>query len=827
MKNDIKFYVIPHAHIDIEWFWTEKSMKAMVKEIFKDNLFLLMEKDENMRFCQDQVPVFEGIFECLTSKEKETFLEWIKEGRIEVVGGMYVQPEMLEPCGESLIKQIQTGQEWFLQNTGKSAICAWNTDAFGQINQLPQILIKSGFKYFAFMRDIPICENPQDFPSEFWFEGADGTKILTHWFSNTYVLCENEKEELIFKYSNVKITKENLYENLMQIFSAITKKDSLQSKTKIALMPFGDDVYLPKKSSSEIKKMLTKGGKAAGLDVCEEDFIIATPTSFFKELEKKQHLLETKTTDFNPALYRQDLRGSYIARIKLKQLNRKSEYKLYILQALQACTLKKIQINTEEIYKGVLFSQFHDTIGGTCIDDVYVGAKNRFEQAINFVDHKVKEFGDKADSKITVFNPYGFEVRDYARIQINPENKTLLDKNKNEVDGEITYKEGKKYLEFLCKDLKMFETQEFFLAEKTVEKTEEKPKKQEVNYIENEFFKITFDAKTAMLTSIFDKLKNMELLHGCGNVIVGTFEDNPDMEGQLNLTQNVFMDYLCELTDFEVSQSKLCQSCTIIIKTPYFIVKKVVSLKKNIARVDFTTTFEEYSGEDLFITTKFEFEKNADCTGIVETPFAYKMVKNGLHCGQNWGGFINADSFVGLLNKGTPAYDFTQESLSIGLLRSYKNSLLYREEGLKKGLAEFADNETHTKLAAEKGEHTFEYALISTEFDSYNLTKAGIAYQEGLVCIKGEARLNALINNVDKPFIITCLKKVQDSYIIRGFNAVNTLAKVCITFANNLKFAEITDLTEVNIAEKLNTNKNTIAFECRAFEIITLKVKFT
>ena len=140
-------YVVPHSHIDVEWYWDYPETIRKVNAIFGSALQLIR-RDPEYNFSQDQVLCIEPFLERLSGSDREEFVRLCREGRFEVVGGMYVQPEVAEPCGESLIRQILIGKQWFKDNLGLEDVpVAWNSDTFSQVSQLPQILAKSGFGY--------------------------------------------------------------------------------------------------------------------------------------------------------------------------------------------------------------------------------------------------------------------------------------------------------------------------------------------------------------------------------------------------------------------------------------------------------------------------------------------------------------------------------------------------------------------------------------------------------------------------------------------------------------------------------------------------------
>ena len=73
----------------------------------------------------------------------------MKEGRWEVIGGMWVEPDLNMPDGESLVRQILYGKRYFKPKFGVDINIGWNPDSFGYNWQLPQIYKRSGIDYFV------------------------------------------------------------------------------------------------------------------------------------------------------------------------------------------------------------------------------------------------------------------------------------------------------------------------------------------------------------------------------------------------------------------------------------------------------------------------------------------------------------------------------------------------------------------------------------------------------------------------------------------------------------------------------------------------------
>ena len=104
----------------------------------------------------------------------------IKEGRWEVVGGMWVEPDLNMPDGESLVRQLLVGKRWYKQHYGVDVRIGWNPDSFGYTWQLPQIYKKSGVDYFVTQKMTWNDTNQLPFKL-FWWESPDGSKVLTYF----------------------------------------------------------------------------------------------------------------------------------------------------------------------------------------------------------------------------------------------------------------------------------------------------------------------------------------------------------------------------------------------------------------------------------------------------------------------------------------------------------------------------------------------------------------------------------------------------------------------------------------------------------------------
>ena len=72
----------------------------------------------------------------------ERIRERVREGRWETDGAMWLESDCNLPAGESLVRQIIKGEQFFQEEFGISSRCLWLPDVFGYSAAIPQILKK-------------------------------------------------------------------------------------------------------------------------------------------------------------------------------------------------------------------------------------------------------------------------------------------------------------------------------------------------------------------------------------------------------------------------------------------------------------------------------------------------------------------------------------------------------------------------------------------------------------------------------------------------------------------------------------------------------------
>jgi alpha-mannosidase len=172
-----------NGHIDAAWLWPWTETVDAVKRTFSTALQLMYEYP-TYTYTQSAAAYNEWMADKYPDINQE-IAKRIKEGRWEIVGGMWVEPDLNMPDGESLVRQLLVGQRYFKQTYGVVARIGWNPDSFGYTWQLPQIYKKSGIDYFVTQKMTWNDTNQLPFKL-FWWESPDGSKVLTY-FPHDYV----------------------------------------------------------------------------------------------------------------------------------------------------------------------------------------------------------------------------------------------------------------------------------------------------------------------------------------------------------------------------------------------------------------------------------------------------------------------------------------------------------------------------------------------------------------------------------------------------------------------------------------------------------------
>jgi alpha-mannosidase len=172
------FHLTGNSHIDAAWLWPWTETVDVVKRTFGTALQLMYEYPD-YTYTQSAAAYNEWVAQKYPEMNDE-IKRRIQEGSWEIVGGMWVEPDLNMPDGESLVRQLLVGKRWYKQAYGVDVRVGWNPDSFGYTWQLPQIYKKSGVDYFVTQKMVWNDTNQLPFKL-FWWESPDGSKVLSYF----------------------------------------------------------------------------------------------------------------------------------------------------------------------------------------------------------------------------------------------------------------------------------------------------------------------------------------------------------------------------------------------------------------------------------------------------------------------------------------------------------------------------------------------------------------------------------------------------------------------------------------------------------------------
>ena len=171
-------HLVCNSHIDPVWQWDWDEGASAALSTFYAACNLLDKYD--FIFCHNEVIVYEYI-ERYDPELFKRIQKLVMDGKWKIMGGWYCQPDCLVPSGESFMRQISLGREYFWEKFSARPTVALNFDSFGHTKGLPQILKKTGYDSYIFCRPMPVyvsLPNFKDYPhGPFLWEGYDGTRI--------------------------------------------------------------------------------------------------------------------------------------------------------------------------------------------------------------------------------------------------------------------------------------------------------------------------------------------------------------------------------------------------------------------------------------------------------------------------------------------------------------------------------------------------------------------------------------------------------------------------------------------------------------------------
>jgi len=166
---------VAHSHLDLAYYWkvaqtVQKNARTCLIQL------RLMDRYPQFKYAHTQAWTYEMLEQYYPALFKEVQRR-VAEGRWEMVGGMYVEPDCNLPSAESFARQILYGKRYFLDRFGVEVDNCWLPDVFGNSAILPQLLKAGGIDYFV-SNKMSTWNDTNRFPhSNFVWRGLDGSQV--------------------------------------------------------------------------------------------------------------------------------------------------------------------------------------------------------------------------------------------------------------------------------------------------------------------------------------------------------------------------------------------------------------------------------------------------------------------------------------------------------------------------------------------------------------------------------------------------------------------------------------------------------------------------
>ncbi len=158
--NTRSVHLLCNSHLDPAWLWEWQEGAAEALALAR-TVVDICEKYPGFIFNRNEAMFYEWIAEYDPALFKRIG-KLVRAGAWHIMGGWYVQPDCNMPAGESFVRQILVGKQYFKRAFGVNVTTAVNLDSFGHSRGLVQILARSGYDSYLFCRPSrqatpPIC----------------------------------------------------------------------------------------------------------------------------------------------------------------------------------------------------------------------------------------------------------------------------------------------------------------------------------------------------------------------------------------------------------------------------------------------------------------------------------------------------------------------------------------------------------------------------------------------------------------------------------------------------------------------------------------------
>jgi len=644
---DLGVTAVGHAHLDTGWLWpvTESIRKAArtfssqiaLMERYPDYVFGASQP-QHYAFVKDHYPA-------LYAKIREA----VRGGRWECQGAMWVEADCNLTSGESLVRQLMHGKNFFMDEFGVDVRNLWLPDVFGYSAALPQILQKAGVDIFLTQKLSWSKHNEIPFNTFHW-RGLDGSEVITHF------------------------PPENNYNSNLSPGALIEAQNRFKENGTldgfVSLYGIGDGGGGPREEDVE------QGRRCAALNGCPR-VRFGVAESYFDHLRARSDALETWVGE----LYLEVHRGTLTTQAVTKRGNRKLELKLreteMFLSMLPLTDYPREAL--DGLWKVLLVNQFHDILPGSSIRKVYEVTERQHADGLAACDKLTTRAAKRllrADpNAITLFNSLGTPFTAPVKLPADWAGHIVLD-----ADGSPLLAQTEADDVMISVPLPAYSLTTIQRGARARRPATGGTARELV--LENDLIRYEFDGNAA-LTRMFDKVRQAELLPaGERGNLVALYEDRPHSWDAWDLDiwyEQQFVEHARSVSHRRTGDGPVRQGIRfeLAVGAGSTLVQHV-TLAAGSRRLDFETRADWRESHRMLRVSFATRVRTPDATCDIQ----YGYLRRPTHRSTSWDmakfevaahryvDLSDADEGVALLNDCKYGYKLQDRTLDLNLLRS-------------------------------------------------------------------------------------------------------------------------------------------------------------
>ncbi len=800
-----------NAHIDAAWLWPWTETVEVVRQTFGTALQLM---NEYPKYTYTQsAAAYDEWLEQKYPSEFAQIKQRVKDGRWEMVGGMWVEPDLNMPDGESLVRQLLIGKRYFQSRFGVDVRIGWNPDSFGYNWQLPQIYKRSGVDYFVTQK--MAWNDTNQLPLKlFWWQAPDGSRVLTY-FPHGY---GNDIEPI----------------NMAQAF-AHARQDNPGTTEMMHLYGIGDH------GGGPTRAMLDAGDRWLDPDKAYAQLDYGDAGSFFSAVENKLDTAHAPIWNYktlaagdtrlppapagewslpvwNDELYLEFHRGVTTSQAAHKRNMRESEEQMLnaekwsSLAWLSGTPYPASELN--EAWKKVLFNQFHDLAAGSGIGVIYKDAQKDYDmvrftadtatqQASSAIASYIDTQSGSKGVPVLVFNPLAWERTDLVDFTVqlpaaagaveivNAAGKTLNSESAVQNTETHTFT-----VRALVPDVPSLGYEVVYARPASGSKSAQVEVSADGHTLENEFLRVTVDPKTGCITSLVNKKSNFDAIAsgGCGDQLQA-FVDTPKQFDAWNIDadfEKVFtnLDMVDSVQLIEHNALRAVLRVTRHWQASTFV--QDITVYNGLPRVDVVTDIDWHERHKLLKVGFPLAASSPEATfeipyGAIERPTTRNNSVEEARFevpALRWADLGNQENGFSLINESKYGYDAKGNLLRLSLLRSPTSPDPEADQGHQ-----------HFAYALYPHSGTWKQALtVRQGYDfNYHLTAMQVVPHSGR--LPGSF---SFLKTAPENVVVTAMKKTEDGdgLLVRFYEWSGKAADVTLTLPPGIVSASVANLME-------------------------------